>query len=126
MFVYLNCQRCYLPQSACGGENKKIAFVKGGGRKRPPRCVASPDNPKTEAFLLSQNMLHNSKDLSFDKSMDIIQTMSEINAAFSKAEEVANLSGNAEISREIAENSHDTQLWLGLALHQELSKLYEL
>lgn len=70
--------------------------------------------------------MHNStKDLSFDRSMNIIQTMSEISAAFSKAGEVARQSGNTDILQEIAENSHDTQLWLGLALHQELSKVYE-
>ena len=70
-------------------------------------------------------MYNSTKDLALDRSMDFIRTISEITASFHKAEELANDSGNAEVIREISENSHDTLLWLGLALHQELSKVYE-
>ena len=71
-------------------------------------------------------MLHkDSGSRTLDKAVDIIQTISELRTAFSKAEQVALASGDPLIVQDITNDSYDSMLALGLALHRELSKIYE-
>lgn len=71
-------------------------------------------------------MLHkDSGSRTLDRAADIIQTISELRTAFSKAEQVALASGDELIVQDICNASHDSMLSLGLALHRELNKIYE-
>lgn len=67
----------------------------------------------------------NSSGFAFGKAMTIIQAIAELGAAFSKAEEVAEASGDSWAIQEITEGGHDALLSLGVVLHKELSTIYE-
>ena len=124
--LYLPCQTNYPAYFA--GENRKIAFVKGGARKRPPRLVVRPDNPKARAFFIVKLTMLQQFDKggdAFCKAVRIIHAISQLDTAFSNAEEVAERSGNRWVQEEFICNRHDTLNALGLALHTELSTIYE-
>ena len=89
------------------------------------RLVTRPDSPNAEAFFIVKTMSHNStNDLSLDRAVRIIHTISELDTAFSKAEVVA-VAASSRIAREFSESRHNNLVALGHALHQQLSKLYE-
>ena len=117
------CQTNYPAHFA--GENRKFAFVKGGARKRPPRLVVRPDNPKAKAFFIVKlTMLHSDKNgTAFCKAVQIIHAIAELDTAFTKAEAVA--STNSWIWEQFTGNRTETMAALGLALHTELSTIYE-
>lgn len=122
--LYLPCQKCYLPLSVSGGNNKKIAFIKGGARKRPPRCVASPDNPTIKAFYFS-NMLHKSDGSAFGRAtMELIHTTSELERNFVRAEELTEDTKEKWVAQDIQSLHHDTTIRLGLALWRRLNDFF--
>lgn len=124
MFVSLNCQTSNPAISA--GENRKFAFAKGEVRESASRFVTRPDSPTVKAFFYVINMSNNTpKDVSLDRSLDIINAMSALDCAIQRADKITRSSGNSYAREEFSEKSHDTMLALGLALYEQLSTIYK-
>ena len=121
----MNCQINHPAISA--GENRKFAFVMGAGRKQPARLVVKPDSPTAKAFFIVQLTMNNNtpKDVSLDRSLDIINAMSALDCAIQRADKITRSSGNSYAREEFSEKSHDTMLALGLALYEQLSTIYK-
>lgn len=112
--------------SVGSGKDRKFAFVMGGVCESTPRLVNRPDNPKTEAFFCSQNMVNKSDSCgdAIGRATQTIHTISEVDSVLNKAREVA-LTSSPYVQQELSENIHDTMLALGLALYEQLSTIYE-
>lgn len=115
------------PAIPIAGKDRKFAFVKGAARKRPARIVTHPDSPNAKAFFIVKQMsyTHDKGSDAFCKAVQIIHTISELDTALSNAEKVAEQSGNSWIQEQFIDNRHDITNALGLALHSELSTIYE-
>lgn len=108
------------------GHKIESAFVKGVVCESTTRRVVPPGNPNAKAFYLYQTMYYKSHEGdAFCKAVRIIHAISQLDTAFSNAEEVAERSGNRWVQEEFLCNRHDTLNALGLALHTELSTIYE-
>ena len=115
----------HLPLEKSGGRNRKSAIVWVGNAKAPQRLCDSVTALCDGFFICSNKMSHNSNGFAFGKALTIIQAIAELGAAFSKAEEVAEASGDSWAIQEITEGGHDALLSLGVVLHKELSTIYE-
>lgn len=122
---------CRTKSTTCVNTNyrrndRKFAFDKGGVCESTPRPVVRPGNPVSKAFFIPTIMYHNLNDGdAFCKAVQIIHTISELDTALSNAEKVAEQSGNSWIQEQFIDNRHDITNALGLALHSELSTIYE-
>lgn len=109
------------------GENRKFAFGMGEVCESTSRPVTRPDSPKLKAFFVYvSKMSHNTSDkngTAFCKAVQMIHTIAELDTAFTKAEAVA--STNSWIWEQFTGNRTETMAALGLALHTELSTIYE-
>lgn len=119
------CQTNYL--AATARNYRKFAFSKGGVCESTPWLVVRPDSPTLKAFFIVKLTMFQQSDKgdAFCKAVRIIRAISRLDEAFSQAEEVAELSGNKWVKEEFSDNRHDTMNALGLALHTELSTIYE-
>lgn len=124
--LYLCCQTVSPMPSVGSGKDRKFAFVMGGVCESTPRLVNRPDNPKTEAFFCSQNMVNKSDSCgdAIGRATQTIHTISEVDSVLNKAREAA-LTSSPYVQQELSENIHDTMLALGLALYEQLSTIYE-
>lgn len=122
--LYLSCQITNRQYALYWCNDRKFAFVKGAGRKQPARLVGKPDNPTAKAFFIVKlPMLQSTDGFALGRAMTIIHTIAELDAAFTKAEAVA--STNSWIWEQFTGNRTETMAALGLALHTELSTIYE-
>lgn len=120
---------CRTKRTTCANANyrrndRKFAFDKGGVCESTPRPVVRPGNPVSKAFFIPTIMYHNLNDgNAFCKAVQIIHAIAELDTAFTKAEAVA--STNSWIWEQFTGNRTETMAALGLALHTELSTIYE-
>jgi len=120
-----SCQTIH-PALIFAGKDRKFAFSKGEVCESTSRLVNRPDNPNLKAFFIVTKMIHNTSDkngTAFCKAVQMIHTIAELDTAFTKAEAVA--STNSWIWEQFTGNRTETMAALGLALHTELSTIYE-
>lgn len=121
--LYLSCQMSHLPLEKSGSKERKSAIVWVGYAKAPQRLCDSVTALCDGFFICSNTMSHTSNGFAFGRAMTIIHTIAELDAAFDKAEAVA--STNSWIWEQFTGNRTETMAALGLALHTELSTIYE-
>lgn len=108
------------------GNNRKFAFIRVGYAKAP-RGACDLLTTLSKGIFLCHTMSHNNtpKDVSLDRSLDIINAMSALDCAIQRADKITRSSGNSYAREEFSEKSHDTMLALGLALYEQLSTIYK-